>query len=158
MCQSCSNQSLSDAVDCSAGIMRRTTPATIDRSADVPRFRAPPALNASSYADRMALDPVFLGGEVLIETLASFPETTKMEMGYSFESMIVDCKYSGQKCDSEYVIRQIIIIITYKKLNTIHRKKYSYKFIEFFLISIDLITSLRCKQMHQMHRDIVLLV
>jgi len=94
-CTFCDRDTLADSSECAN--KPPTTPTPVNR--ETPKFEAPAALQGSAFPERLALREDFIKKEQLTETLAALPESTKVDLGFKNEELIVDCQYDGTECD-----------------------------------------------------------
>jgi len=97
MCKVCEGNSLTDASECA-----NKEPKTVDR--DTPKFEPPSALQGSKYPERLAYREEFVKLEQLTETLAALSETQKIDLGFMYSELIVDCLYNGSPCSVEKLV------------------------------------------------------
>jgi len=100
MCKVCDGNSLTDASECANEEPKTVEP--VDRN--TPKFAPPFALEGSKHPERLEYRADFLKSEQLTETLATLPETQKIDLGFKCNDLIVDCSYDGSPCSVEQLV------------------------------------------------------
>ena len=96
-CNTCGLSSLSGAAQCASIVPTPTTP--LPTRSSEPNFVAAQPLVGSKYEDRLAPTLQFSQMQKFTETLAAMSVTEKSSLGFNAADFILDCVYSGNKCN-----------------------------------------------------------
>lgn len=99
----CSNSTIDEALRCAFAAtppptVASTTPLHVVPAQDTPLFSAPSVLQGSRFSDRFELNPDFLKVEQLIETVSNLSEEDKINLGYTLEDLVLECRYADSEC------------------------------------------------------------
>jgi len=68
----------------------------------------PPLLIGSKYPTRLAYSQAYQTSQEVIEQVAELPVAKQIDLGYSLESLLVECKYGGVECNVRLVCGKYI--------------------------------------------------
>jgi len=121
-CKVCDGETVADASECANEQLKVTEP--LDRNA--PKFEPPAALQGSEHPERLQYREDFIKTEQLTESLASLSESQKIDLGFKFNELIVDCVYNGAPCSVKRLVH-MFASNSNRNYSHNHNKKASYR-------------------------------